>query len=104
MIPPASRGGTCRPHDRAGYLLEVRLLAAAALFLIAFLLPLRRDHPVFVGIAVIACSAALLACGYYMILTPGWRPGARPLPPPWNYVAFSLLALALAAGTLLILS
>lgn len=86
-----------------GYLLEVPLIVMVVTVLLAVLLP---KLPLW-GAKILAGVGALLltACFYYMIVTPGWQPGSRPLPFPWNILAFlCTAAVILGAATLFILS
>jgi len=83
---------------QAGYLLEVPIIVMVVGVGLAVLVP--NLPPLGQKIAVMLGALVLIACAYYMIVIPGWQPGATRLRTPWNLVVFSMVAalLAFAAG------
>lgn len=88
-----------KPRSRRfqeGYLLEIPLLLAFVLVLVLIIIP----HLPKWGMKLLLVLAAgpVLFCLHYMIVTPGWQPEARPIPPPWNKILFIAVAVLLAVG------
>ena len=80
---------------QAGYQLEVLIIVAVVMVLLAVGLPsLPRLGQ---KIAAVAGAIVLIAGFYYDLVIPGWRPGKR-LGPPWNWVAFAIVAAFIAAA------
>ena len=85
-----------------GYLFEVPLLIVAALVIFSVLFPALPP----IGQKVLICLvAAVIIFGlYYMVVVPGWMPGDKArLSPPWNMLAFLVLATMIVALTVAIL-
>lgn len=83
-----------------GYLLEVPIILLLVGIVVAVLFPGLEPmaQKILLGIAVVP----VLFCLYYMIVIPGWMPGDnRRLRPPWNFVAFVIMAAAIIGGVLL---
>lgn len=79
-----------------GYLFEVPLLIVAALLIFSVLFPALPPTGQKVLLGVVA--AAIIFGLYYMVVVPGWMPGDKArLRPPWNWLAFLLLAVLIAA-------
>lgn len=74
-----------------GYLLEVPLILAATVIVVAIVLPMLPPfgQKILLGLAALPVLFAL----FYMIVIPGWQPdsGGR-LRAPWRWVVFLLLA------------
>ena len=70
MIPEA------RARREGGYLLEVPLILFVAAVLLAVVLP--RLPPGVAALVALVGAGVVLLCLYYMIVVPGWRPGAVP--------------------------
>ena len=83
-------------RGQAGYLLEVPIIVMVVGVGLAVLVP--NLPPLGQKIAVGLGALILIACAYYMIVIPGWQPGARRLRAPWNLVVFSVVAALLAFG------
>ncbi len=93
IIPPTRR-------PQRGYLLEIPILVMGVGMVVALLLP----HLAPVGRKVLISIAALpvLFCLYYMIVIPGWTPNhSGRLKPPWNLLAFLLLAALIVTGVVM---
>ena len=94
MITPPTRS------PQRGYLIEIPILLMVVGMVVALLLP----HLAPAGRKVLISIAALpiLFCLYYMIVIPGWtpNPGGR-LKPPWNLLAFLLLAALIVSGVVM---
>lgn len=80
--PPAFRAriARVRPGARrrqAGYLLEVPLILFVAAMVLSLVLPRLSPGPA--SVAVLVGAGVVLFCLYYMIVVPGWRPGAVPM-------------------------
>lgn len=85
--------------SRRGYLLEVPLLLAAGGVAVALLFP--ALPPLGRNILLGAAAVPALFALYYLLVSPGWTPGSGGrLRPPWNWVAFGLVAGALLAAVL----
>jgi hypothetical protein len=87
-----------RPWHRIqrGYLLEVPILLAVVVIVVAVVFPNlpRYGQKIFLGVAAIP----VLFCLYYMIVIPGWSPhGGGRLRPPWSWIVFGLVAAAIIA-------
>ena len=83
-----------------GYLFEIPLLLLVAVLGVSFLFP--HLSPVgrknLIGIAALP----ILFCLYYMIVIPGWTPNhSGRLKPPWNLLAFLLLAAMIVTGVVM---
>jgi hypothetical protein len=78
---------------------EFPLILVGSLMLVAFLLPRlsRTGGTIFLAVMAVPILFAL----YYMIITPGWQPGARRLGPPWNWAVFLIAAAAVLGGVAL---
>lgn len=85
-------------RGQAGYMLEVPIIVALVAIVLMVLVP--NLPPLGQKIAVILGALVFIACAYYMIVIPGWQPGATRLRAPWNLIVFSAVAavLAFAAG------
>lgn len=81
---------------QAGYLLEVPIIVMAVGVGLAVLVP--NLPPLGQKVAVILGALILSACAYYMIVIPGWQPGATRLRAPWNMIVFVVVAAILAFG------
>lgn len=78
---------------------EYPLLFVGMLVLLSVVLPhLSRTAIKFL---LPVAAVPILVALHYMIVTPGWQPGARPLRPPWNRIAFLAIAVAIVAGVIL---
>ena len=81
---------------QAGFLHEVPLVLMVAGCILALVLP---KLPPKWGAAVLATAAAGLCAGlYYMIVTPGWRPGTAERPLRRRLTAFALTAAVVLAS------
>ncbi len=85
-------------HHQVGYLLEVPLIMAVAGIGLAVLLPM---VPVLVGKVLLVGGAAIyIACFYYEIVTPGWRPGPPSrLNRTGRLIVFALVVILIVIGT-----
>lgn len=88
-------------HRRqSGYLLEVPILLVLVVLGATFLFP--QMSPVGRKILVAIAALPILFCLHYMIVTPGWQPDTRGrLRPPWNLMAFLLVAAVIVAGVVM---
>jgi hypothetical protein len=84
-----------KPRRRqSGYMIEVAIVVAIVGVLVSSILP--HLPPVGQKIAVVFGALIFIAGAYYMIVIPGWQPGASRLRWPWNLVVFILVALLIA--------
>jgi type II secretory pathway component PulM len=83
-------------RDQTGYMLEVPVIVMVVGVGLAVLVP--QLPPRGQKIAVMLGALILIACAYYMIVIPGWQPGATRLRAPWNLIVFSAVAALLAFG------
>ncbi len=82
--------------NQAGYLLEIPLIVAAVVVLLAIALPALPKYPVLAKIAMVVGALIITAGLYYMIVIPGWRPDAKGLSWPYNMVLFCIIAAFIA--------
>lgn len=80
-------------QNQLGYLMEVPLIAMATAVLLAVLLPKLDGIPG--KIVAILGAMVFLWVFHYMIMRPGWQPGAKPLRFPWNALLYGLVAMAI---------
>lgn len=72
---------------QGGYLYEYPVMLAASIMLVVVLVPML---PPLAGKLVVSVAAVpVLVSLHYMIVTPGWQPGARRLGPVWRWLGFS---------------
>lgn len=84
---------------QAGFLHEIPLVLMVAGCILALVLP---KLPPKWGAAVLATAAVGICAGlYYMIVTPGWRPGATEKPFRRRLAAFALTAVFVLASAAL---
>ena len=83
-------------RGQAGYLIEVPIIVMAVAIGLAIFVP--KLPPLGQKIAVVLGALILIACAYYMIVIPGWQPGATRLRAPWNMIVFTVVAALLAFG------
>jgi hypothetical protein len=88
-MPRRSTGGTMRKRQ-AGYLYEVPLIVMAAIMLLAIVMP--HLPPLGAKILVAIVALVVIAGAYYMIVIPGWQPGAKRAPPVVRLLTFIAVA------------
>ena len=81
-------------RTQSGYMIEIAIVVMVVAALLAMILPLLP--PIGRKIAVVLGAGIFIFGAYYMIVIPGWQPGASRLRWPWNLIAFILVALAIA--------
>ena len=81
-------------RGQAGYLLEVPIIVAVVAVLLAVLIP--NLPPLGAKVVAVLGALVFIAGAYYMIVIPGWQPGATRLRPPWSGVVFVLVAALIA--------
>lgn len=79
---------------QSGYMIEIAIIVVIVGVLVSTILP--HLPPAGQKVAVVLGAAVFIAGAYYMIVIPGWQPGARRLRWPWSMVVFVLVALAIA--------
>ncbi len=84
-------------RNDAGYLLEIPLIVMGVVILLAVIIP---KLPLPVAKVVVALGGMVILFGlYYMIVIPGWQPGATGrLRWPWNLIVFILIAAVVVLG------
>ncbi|MBI5368357.1 MAG: protein kinase [Planctomycetes bacterium] len=88
---PVQRGSQgCPGAGERGYMYEVPLMVMGTLVLLALLVP--HLPPWLVKVAVAVGSVPVLFGLFYMLVTPGWQPGAARLPHLVRIVLFVLVA------------
>jgi len=102
MTMPSMPRPTSSRRNQSGYLMEVPILMVVALVILSVLFPALPPTGRKILVAVVA--AAITLGLYYMIVIPGWMPGDKGrLRPPWNLLAFLVVAGVIAAATVAIL-
>ena len=81
-------------HNQSGYMIEVAIIVMIVGILVSVVLP--KLPPVGQKIAVVLGALVFIAGSYYMIVIPGWQPGAKRLRWPWNLLVFIPVALVIA--------
>lgn len=79
---------------QSGYMVEVAVIVVVVGVLVSTIVP--RLPPIGQKIAVVLGALVFIAGAYYMIVIPGWQPGAQRLRWPWNLVVFIPVALVIA--------
>jgi len=77
-----------------GYMIEIPIIVAVILVIAMTVVP--NLPPLGQKIAVALTALVFIAGAYYMIVIPGWQPGAKRLRWPWNWVVFIPVALLVA--------
>ncbi|HYL89632.1 MAG TPA: hypothetical protein VEU32_12815 [Burkholderiales bacterium] len=77
-----------------GYMIEIPIIVVVILVIAMAVVP--SLPPLAQKIVAALTALALIAGAYYMIVIPGWQPGAKRLRWPWNWVAFIPVALLIA--------
>ncbi len=75
-------------------MIEIPILVVVILVIAMTVVP--NLPPLGRKIAVALTALVLIAGAYYMIVIPGWQPGAKRLRWPWNWVVFVPVALLIA--------
>ena len=79
---------------QSGYMIEIPIIVAIVGWLLALILP--KLPPVGQKVAAVLGAIIFIAGAYYMIVVPGWQPGASRLRWPWNVIVFIPIALVVA--------
>ena len=79
---------------QSGYMIEIPLIVAVVAVLGSIILP--NLPPLGQKVAVVLGALVFIAGAFYMIVVPGWQPGAQRLRPPWSLLVFALVALLIA--------
>ena len=83
-----------RKRLQRGYMIEVAIIVVIVGVLVSSILP--HLPPIGQKIAVVLGALVFILGAYYMIVIPGWQPGAKRLRWPWNLLVFIPVALAIA--------
>lgn len=75
-------------------MIEIPLIVVVVGVLASIILP--KLPPLGQKITAVLAALIFIAGAYYMIVIPGWQPGARRLRWPWNWVVFVPVALLIA--------
>ena len=81
-------------NRQRGYMIEIPLIVVVIGVLAATILP--KLPPIGQKITAVLAALVFIAGAYYMIVIPGWQPGAKRLRWPWNWVVFIPVALLIA--------
>jgi len=85
---------------QCGYLLEIPILVVVVVGVMSIIIP--KLPPLGQKILICIATVHILFGLYYMIVIPGWMPGDKGrLKPPWNLLAFLLLAAVIVAGVVM---
>lgn len=75
-------------------MIEIPIMVAIVGWLLVVILP--KLPPMGQKVAALLGALLFIAGAYYMIVIPGWQPGAKRLRWPWNLVVFIPIAAAIA--------
>ncbi|MEK8022408.1 MAG: hypothetical protein AAB229_01235 [Candidatus Hydrogenedentota bacterium] len=83
-------------HSETGYMYEYPLILVGTAVLLSVILPhLSRTAA---QITIVIAAIPVIVSLHYMIITPGWQPGAGRLGRPWNWIVFLISTAAILSG------